>query len=114
MSKFSFSEVKKKNLNLFFPRALMGDEAITALIPSGNPLSVHILMFTRALREQGTDEQYEKFGQRADNNEIIGTFAQTELGHGTYLRGLEARADYDRGTDEFVLNTPKLSSYKWY
>ncbi|XP_005182226.3 probable peroxisomal acyl-coenzyme A oxidase 1 [Musca domestica] len=94
--------------------ALMGDEAITALIPSGNPLSVHILMFTRALREQGTDEQYEKFGRRADNNEIIGTFAQTELGHGTYLRGLEARADYDRGTEEFVLNTPKLSSYKWW
>ncbi|XP_061392964.1 probable peroxisomal acyl-coenzyme A oxidase 1 [Musca vetustissima] len=94
--------------------ALMGDEAITALIPSGNPLSVHILMFTRALKEQGTDEQYEKFGRRADNNEIIGTFAQTELGHGTYLRGLEARADYDRQREEFILNTPTLTAYKWW
>ncbi|XP_073844176.1 acyl-coenzyme A oxidase 1-like isoform X1 [Musca autumnalis] len=94
--------------------SLLGDESITALVPCGNPLSVHILMFTRALKEQGTDEQYEKFGRRADNNEIIGTFAQTELGHGTYLRGLEARADYDRKTEEFILNTPKLTSYKWW
>ncbi|XP_075165722.1 acyl-coenzyme A oxidase 1-like [Haematobia irritans] len=92
----------------------MGDNAINALTPGGNPLAVHILMFTRALKEQGTPEQYEKFGRRADNCEIIGTFAQTELGHGTYLRGLEARADYDRQTEEFILNSPKLTSYKWW
>ncbi|XP_013101978.2 probable peroxisomal acyl-coenzyme A oxidase 1 [Stomoxys calcitrans] len=94
--------------------ARLGDNAINVLTPGGNPFTVHILMFTRALREQGTPEQYEKFGRRADNCEIIGTFAQTELGHGTYLKGLEARADYDRRTEEFVLNTPKLTSYKWW
>ncbi|XP_017485813.1 PREDICTED: probable peroxisomal acyl-coenzyme A oxidase 1 [Rhagoletis zephyria] len=85
-----------------------------ALIPAGTPMAVHGLMFTRAFRGQGTPEQYEKFGRRADNCEILGTYAQTELGHGTYLRGLETRADYDRKTDEFVLNTPTLTSYKWW
>ncbi|XP_049308027.1 probable peroxisomal acyl-coenzyme A oxidase 1 [Bactrocera dorsalis] len=86
----------------------------TTLMPGGTPMGVHFLMFTRALKNQGTPEQYEKFGRRADNCEILGTYVQTELGHGTYLRGLETRADYDRQTDEFVLNTPKLTSYKWW
>ncbi|XP_065369280.1 probable peroxisomal acyl-coenzyme A oxidase 1 [Calliphora vicina] len=85
-----------------------------ALMPAGNPLAVHIVMFTRALKGQGTKEQYEMFGHRADNCEILGTYAQTELGHGTYLRGLETRADYDHQTQEFILNTPTLTSYKWW
>ncbi|XP_061392965.1 probable peroxisomal acyl-coenzyme A oxidase 1 [Musca vetustissima] len=93
---------------------LMGGPIGTALMPAGNPLAVHLVMFTRALRGQGTPEQYEKFGRRADNCEIIGTYAQTELGHGTFLRGLESRADYDRKTEEFVLNTPTLTAYKWW
>ncbi|XP_054739565.1 probable peroxisomal acyl-coenzyme A oxidase 1 [Anastrepha obliqua] len=93
---------------------LMGGPVAMALMPAGTPLAVHVVMFTRALRGQGTPEQYEKFGRRADNCEIIGTYAQTELGHGTYLRGLETRADYDRQADEFVLNTPTLTSYKWW
>ncbi|XP_073813980.1 acyl-coenzyme A oxidase 1-like [Musca autumnalis] len=93
---------------------LMGGPMGAALMPAGNPFAVHIVMFTRALKGQGTPEQYEKFGRRADNCEIIGTYAQTELGHGTFLRGLESRADYDRKTQEFILNTPTLTSYKWW
>ncbi|KAM7341953.1 acyl-coenzyme A oxidase 1-like [Cochliomyia hominivorax] len=85
-----------------------------ALTPAGNPLIVHMFMFTRALKSHGTQEQYEKFGKRADNFEILGSYAQTELGHGTYLRRLETRADYDRHTQEFILNTPTLTSNKWW
>ena len=85
-----------------------------ALVPNGNPLTLHVIMFTRTIKSQGTPEQYEMFGRRAENFEIIGTYAQTELGHGTYLRGLETRADYDRNTQEFILNTPNLTSYKWW
>ncbi|XP_011193063.1 probable peroxisomal acyl-coenzyme A oxidase 1 [Zeugodacus cucurbitae] len=96
-----------------YPALMTGPPGLT-LMPGGTPLAVHILMFTRALKNQGTPEQFEKFGRRANNCEILGTYAQTELGHGTYLRGLETRADYDRRTDEFVLNTPTLTSYKWW
>lgn len=71
-------------------------------------------MMVGCIRQQGTDEQYEKFGKRAENFEITGAYAQTELGHGTFLRGLETRADFDRKTDEFVLNTPTITSYKWW
>ncbi|XP_037948742.1 probable peroxisomal acyl-coenzyme A oxidase 1 [Teleopsis dalmanni] len=99
--------------NEIYPGLMMSPVA-EALMPLGNTFTVHIVMFTRALKSHGTDELYEKFGKRADNFEIIGTYAQTELGHGTNLKGLETRADYDRKTDEFILNTPTLSSYKWW
>lgn len=51
---------------------------------------------------------------RAWSGEIIGTYAQTELGHGTFIRGLETTATYDPKTEEFVLNSPTLSSMKWW
>ena len=40
--------------------------------------------------------------------------AQTELGHGTFIRGLETTAHYDEKKKEFVLNSPTLTSYKWW
>ncbi|XP_013123743.2 peroxisomal acyl-coenzyme A oxidase 1 isoform X2 [Oreochromis niloticus] len=40
--------------------------------------------------------------------------AQTEMGHGTHLRGLETTATYDPATQEFVLNSPTVSSIKWW
>ncbi|XP_059224830.1 probable peroxisomal acyl-coenzyme A oxidase 1 [Stomoxys calcitrans] len=83
-------------------------------LPRANPFSVHFAIALDAIRKQGTDEQFEMYGKRAENLEICFAFAQTELGHGTYLRGLETRADFERATDEFVMNTPTISSYKWW
>lgn len=40
--------------------------------------------------------------------------SQTELGHGTFVRGLETTATYDPKTKEFVLHSPTLTSYKWW
>lgn len=44
----------------------------------------------------------------------IGTYAQTELGHGTFLRGLETTATYDAESEEFVLHSPTLTATKWW
>jgi len=87
---------------------------MVGLFPGGNPFAVMYVMLVKALQAQCTPEQYEDFGKRLERFEICGTYAQTELGHGTYLRGLETRADFDPKTDEFVLNTPKISSYKFW
>lgn len=38
------------------------------------------------------------------NNAIFGTYAQTELGHGTFVRGLETTATYDPTIRQFVMD----------
>ncbi|CAG0919319.1 unnamed protein product [Notodromas monacha] len=85
-----------------------------AVIPDGNPFNLHFVMFLTTLTGQGTLEQQTEWLGRAWNCEIIGTYAQTEIGHGTFLRGLETKAEYDPTTEEFVFNTPRLSATKWW
>ncbi|XP_022068759.1 peroxisomal acyl-coenzyme A oxidase 1 isoform X1 [Acanthochromis polyacanthus] len=78
------------------------------------PLDLHLGMFLPTLLNQATPEQMDRFFMPAWNLEIIGTYAQTEMGHGTHLRGLETTATYDPSTQEFVLNSPTVSSIKWW
>lgn len=49
------------------------------------PLALHISMFINALESQTTKEQKAKWLPLAQSNKIIGTYAQTELGHGKTL-----------------------------
>ncbi|TFK11543.1 importin subunit alpha-4 [Platysternon megacephalum] len=84
-------------------RALGGDLAF----------NVH-RVFMNSILALGTDEQIAKWIPLADKYHIIGTYAQTELGHGTFLRGLETTAIFDISTQEFTLNTPKISAMKWW
>ena len=59
-------------------------------------------------------EQQVRWLDAAWNLEIVGTYAQTELGHGTFIRGLETTATYDPKAEEFVLHSPSLSAFKWW
>ncbi|MCL4138555.1 UNVERIFIED_CONTAM: hypothetical protein GTU68_031554, partial [Idotea baltica] len=95
-------------------RMLMGSGLGAAINKDGNPLALHFVMFLPALMGHGTLEQQGRWMSRAWAGEIIGTYAQTELGHGTFLRGLETTATYDEATEEFVLHSPTISSYKWW
>ncbi|XP_051939486.1 peroxisomal acyl-coenzyme A oxidase 1 isoform X4 [Hippocampus zosterae] len=78
------------------------------------PFDLHLGMFLPTLLNQATPEQMDRFFMPAWNLEIIGTYAQTEMGHGTHLRGLETTATYDPNTQEFILNSPTVSSIKWW
>uniref|UniRef100_A0A1A8HIR9 Acyl-coenzyme A oxidase n=1 Tax=Nothobranchius korthausae TaxID=1143690 RepID=A0A1A8HIR9_9TELE len=83
--------------------------------PGGpSPLDLHLVMFLPTLLNQATPEQMERFFMLTWNLDIIGTYAQTEMGHGTHLRGLETTATFDPATQEFVLNSPTVSSIKWW
>lgn len=77
-------------------------------------MTVHYVMFVPGLMNHGTIEQQSEWIGRAWNCEIIGTYAQTEMGHGTFLRGLETTATYDPKTKEFVIHSPTKTSYKWW
>uniref|UniRef100_I0FN45 Acyl-coenzyme A oxidase n=1 Tax=Macaca mulatta TaxID=9544 RepID=I0FN45_MACMU len=84
-------------------RALSGDVA----------LNIH-RVFLKALRSLGSEEQIAKWDPLCKNIQIIATYAQTELGHGTYLQGLETEATYDAATQEFVIHSPTLTATKWW
>jgi len=45
---------------------------------------------------------------------MVGTYAQTELGHGSFIRGLELVATYHEQDQQFELHSPTLTSYKWW
>ncbi|KAI3889891.1 hypothetical protein MKX03_017814 [Papaver bracteatum] len=75
---------------------------------------LHWGMFVPAIKGQGTQEQQDKWLPLAYRMQIIGCYAQTELGHGSNVQGLETTATFDSETDEFVLHSPTLTSSKWW
>ncbi|KAK1564965.1 hypothetical protein Q3G72_015821 [Acer saccharum] len=75
---------------------------------------LHWGMFVPAIKGQGTDEQQQKWLPLAYKMQIIGCYAQTELGHGSNVQGLETTATFDPQTDEFIIHSPTLTSSKWW
>lgn len=71
-------------------------------------------IFLQTIAGQGSKEQSEFWIPKILNFEITGAYAQTELGHGSNVRGLMTTAVFDKEKDEFVLNTPTLRSIKWW
>ncbi|XP_051888716.1 peroxisomal acyl-coenzyme A oxidase 1 isoform X2 [Pristis pectinata] len=91
---------------MFFKRACLSKKV--------EPLNLHFSMFKPTLENQCTPEQKEKWLNLSNRMQSIGTYAQTELGHGSFIRGLETTATYDPSTQEFVLNSPTVTSIKWW
>ena len=84
------------------------------LLSEPTPYGLHASMFLVTLREQGTPEQHRLFLERAEKYKIIGCYAQTELGHGSNVRGLETTATWNQDDRTFTLNSPHLTSCKWW
>jgi acyl-CoA oxidase len=77
-------------------------------------ISNHYMIFLPTITTNGTKEQIEYWYAKGLKFEIVGSYAQTELGHGSNVRGLSTTAVYDKNTQEFVVNTPSLRSIKWW
>lgn len=84
-----------------------------ALIIS-SPFGHNPLMFGPTLKLQTSPEQRAYWMPLVESGKIVGTYCQTELGHGTFLRGLETTATFDPQTDEFVIHSPTLTSTKYW
>ncbi len=71
-------------------------------------------MFIPTLLSQASPDQQAEWLPKALGLKLIGTYAQTELGHGTFVRGLQTTATYDPDTQQFILHTPTLTATKWW
>eukprot|EP00048_Salpingoeca_helianthica_P007565 m.112115 g.112115 ORF g.112115 m.112115 type:complete len:674 (+) comp14366_c5_seq1:2732-4753(+) len=78
------------------------------------PSETHLSMFLPAMRSQTSPEQRAKWLPLAESFAIIGAYAQTELAHGSNVRGLETTATYLPDTQEFEIHSPTLGSTKWW
>jgi acyl-CoA oxidase len=96
----------ENNKKKFILRAVLGSEKIT--------FSLHVTMFRDSINVWGTPEQTQHWNKFIKDNVVFGTYIQTELGHGTYLRGLETTATFDKKTQEFILDSPTTSSIKFW
>ncbi|KAK8180574.1 acyl-CoA oxidase [Phyllosticta capitalensis] len=84
------------------------------LISEPTPYALHESMFLVTLKNQTTPEQQELFYKKAANYEYMGCYAQTELGHGSNVRGLETTATWNPEDQTFTIHSPHLTSAKWW
>ncbi|OCL13700.1 acyl-CoA oxidase [Glonium stellatum] len=79
-----------------------------------SPFHLQLTMFATTVQEQGNDEQRAYWMPKITNFDIVGCYAQTELGHGSNVRGIETIATWDPKTKEFEIHSPYLTASKWW
>ncbi len=67
-----------------------------------------------AIKNLGSDEQVKKWMPDILAYWLHGSYAQTELGHGSNVQGIETTAVFDKATDSFIINTPSIKAYKFW
>ena len=77
-------------------------------------LAVPLTPPVTTVREQASKEQQAYWLPKILNYDIIGCYAQTELGHGSDVRGLETTATWDSSTQGFEIHSPCLTASKWW
>lgn len=82
--------------------------------PHQIPGSAHVGMFIKYIDLMGTEKHREEYLEKSKRFEIVGCYAQTELGHGSDIRSLETTATFDPKTQEWILNSPTISSAKYW
>lgn len=88
------------------PRIVCGDE--------GAPFFLHFIMAIPAILNNADDEQQAEWLPKLYTCQLLATYAQTELGHGTNLSKLEITATYDPESEQFVLDSPTITATKWW
>ncbi|KAF2774263.1 acyl-CoA oxidase [Teratosphaeria nubilosa] len=79
-----------------------------------SPFGLTTLLIKPTLQQMATREQQEKWLVPTEKGQINWAYAQTELGHGTFVRGLETTATFDESRDCFVINSPTTTSAKYW
>ncbi|WAL40802.1 acyl-CoA dehydrogenase family protein [Brevibacterium sp. BRM-1] len=92
-----------------------GFEELVASSPSLQiKAGVQFGLFGGAIQHLGNAEQQAKWLLPALKGELLGSFAMTEIGHGSDVASLGTTALYDPADDSFVLDTPFRAATKEY
>lgn len=80
---------------------------------------VHFGLFQTAISGQGDEEQQAEWMPLLMGLKIYGSFGMTELGHGSFVRGVETTATFippKNSSDDghWDINTPSLTATKWW
>ena len=78
------------------------------------PYHLHTAMFIAAVHQQASDAQRRYWMLKVESWAIVGAYAQTELGHGSNVRGIELEAKWDQNSRQFELHSPHLTASKWW
>ncbi len=81
---------------------------LSLLIKTG----VQLGLFGGSIEALGTESHHQAYLGKVMSVELPGCFAMTETGHGSNVRGLETTATYDKGRDEWVIQTPTPAAQK--
>ncbi|CAD8122091.1 unnamed protein product [Paramecium sonneborni] len=73
---------------------------------------LHWQAFLPTIQMLGTQKQVEYWQDLSFKYEIRGGYAQTEVGHGSDVQGLQTTAVFENNS--FIINTPTASSYKFW
>jgi acyl-CoA oxidase len=86
----------------------------TGVLSNSNPFGLTHLLFIPCIQLLGTDEQISYWVPLAEKGKIVGSYAQTEMAHGSFVGGIETTATFDKETDEFVVHSPTMTSTKYW
>ena len=88
---------------------------LTLVAGLDNGIGLHSGVFVPTIMKQSTPEQLEQWADKLwPQGNWIGCYAQTEIAHGSNVRGLETTCTFLPDTDEFDVHMPELSSIKWW
>ena len=84
------------------------------IYPGVSPMSMNFSMFKLTVENLASDEQKAKWLPEIYKCRMVGCYAQTELGHGSNVAGIETTATLDKATDEFIIHSPTVTSTKYW